>query len=120
MQARVGDTAMHGLLASLDHSGTRVATTAERGFLAALEGGCQVPIGALAAVDPSSSDGRMVLNGFVSDTGGNQFIRGSIVVDITAPAESGWTLAAELRRRGATELLSEPTTLDQSIAPQPE
>lgn len=120
VQARAGDNEMHALLASLDHSGTRVATTAERGFLAALEGGCQVPIGALAAVDLSSPDGRMLLQGFVSDTGGNVFVRGSIVVDVAAPAESGRALAAELRGRGAIELLRELRARDQSIAPQPE
>ena len=43
----------------LDHAATRAAVTAERGVLAALGGGCQVPIGAHAtcrtAVSPASA-----------------------------------------------------------------
>ena len=35
----------------LDHPPTRAAVTAERGLLAALGGGCQVPIGAHATVE---------------------------------------------------------------------
>src|SRR5262252_8793867 len=35
---------------ALDHAATRAAVTAERGVLAALRGGCQVPIGAHATV----------------------------------------------------------------------
>src|SRR5690349_19684528 len=37
--------------AALDHPSTRAAVTAERGVLATLGGGCQVPIGAHATVD---------------------------------------------------------------------
>src|SRR3954463_15052208 len=47
IQARSDDPRMTSLLAPLDHEPTSIATRAERAFLAALEGGCQVPIGAL-------------------------------------------------------------------------
>src|SRR5579864_2550182 len=43
--------------AALDHPATRAAVTAERAVLAALGGGCQVPIGAYATV----ADGRLRL-----------------------------------------------------------
>ena len=39
---------------SLDHPATHAAVTAERGVLAALGGGCQVPIGAHARVTGDS------------------------------------------------------------------
>ena len=46
VQARAHDERMTAILATLDHAHTRAAVTAERALLAALEGGCQVPIGA--------------------------------------------------------------------------
>src|SRR6266542_2654695 len=47
IQIRSGDSRMRDMLAPLDHAATSLATWAERAFLGALEGGCQVPIGAL-------------------------------------------------------------------------
>ncbi len=46
--ARAGDEAALQWLRSLDHGATRVAVTAERALLRRIEGGCQVPLGALA------------------------------------------------------------------------
>jgi hydroxymethylbilane synthase len=45
IEARKGDEATLAALAFLDHAETRFAVTAERAALAALGGGCQVPIG---------------------------------------------------------------------------
>jgi hydroxymethylbilane synthase len=45
IEARKGDHATLDALAFLDHADTRFAVTAERTALAALGGGCQVPIG---------------------------------------------------------------------------
>ncbi len=41
--------------AALDHADTHAAVTAERAFLGALGGGCQVPIGAYATVAGDTS-----------------------------------------------------------------
>src|SRR5256886_1697685 len=49
VQARADDDRIKQLLLPLDHEPTSIATRAERAFLAALEGGCQVPIGALVS-----------------------------------------------------------------------
>ena len=49
--ARVGDEAALQWLDALDHAPTRVAVTAERALLRRIEGGCQVPLGALATLD---------------------------------------------------------------------
>jgi hydroxymethylbilane synthase len=46
VQARANDAATLELLKPLDHAPTRAAATAERAFLRALGGGCQVPIAA--------------------------------------------------------------------------
>ena len=46
IECRVGDVALHAALQPLDDRATRTAVTAERACLAALGGGCLVPIGA--------------------------------------------------------------------------
>src|SRR6185503_14456915 len=71
VQIRTDDDATRALLAPLDHADTTLAATAERAFLAALEGGCQVPIGALAV---GRGDAR-VLHGFIADVKGLRVVR---------------------------------------------
>lgn len=117
VEMRGDDDELREILSHLDHGPTAIATRAERAFLAALEGGCQVPIGALAARD---GDGRLILHGFVSDTSGRDSVRGSAPVDEEAPESSGRALAADLRTRGASSLLMELRNSGQLIPPQPE
>ncbi|HEX2723044.1 MAG TPA: hydroxymethylbilane synthase [Gemmatimonadaceae bacterium] len=117
VEMRSDDEEMSDIFGHLNDVRTATATRAERAFLAALEGGCQVPIGALAAVDDS---GVLMLHGFVSDTGGRDFVRGSARVDNESPEASGRALAADLRTRGASSLLMELRNSPQLIPPQPE
>lgn len=117
VQIRSDDDEMRGLLKPLHHGPTDVAVRAERAFLSALEGGCQVPIGALAIYNDG---GTVTLHGFVSDVAGRDPVRGSGPLDIDSPEASGRALAADLRTRGATSLLMELRNSQQLIAPQPE
>jgi len=116
VQARADDDRALGILARLNHGPTAVAVTAERAFLAALEGGCQVPIGALVMSDASG----LVLYGLIAEVDGRRVLRGSIPVDPGDPAASGSTLAADLLRRGAAEILAGLRGLEAVPAPQPE
>lgn len=117
IEIRSDDEEMRELCATLHHHPTGIAVRAERAFLDALEGGCQVPIGALSSPDES---GTLVLHGFISDLRGREMIRGSIAVDENVPEESGRALAADLRTRGASSLLMDLRNSGQLIAPQPE
>lgn len=116
VEIREDDEEMKQLLAPLNHQPTSVAVRAERTFLSSLEGGCQVPIGALA----SGGEGSLTLHGFVSDVRGRDVVRGSVAVDPESPEKAGRTLAADLRTRGAASLLMELRSSGQMIAPQPE
>jgi hydroxymethylbilane synthase len=49
--ARSDDRQALRWLHGLDHPYSRIATTAERGLLKRIEGGCQVPLGALATIE---------------------------------------------------------------------
>jgi hydroxymethylbilane synthase len=76
-------------LASLNDPDTMRDVTAERTMLAALDGGCQVPIGGLVV--------RGVLYGFVAEIDGTGVRRDSEPVDPTNPAAAGLALAARFR-----------------------
>jgi hydroxymethylbilane synthase len=117
IQMRTDDDEMRSILAPLDHPPTSLATTAERSFLAGLDGGCQVPIGALAS---RTSTDELILHGFVSDLRGKNVVRGSRAVNRSDPAKTGALLAAELRLRGASSLLAELRATESVIVPQPE
>lgn len=117
VQARADDHHLGVILASLDDAPTTLATTAERAFLAALEGGCQVPIAALAARD---SGATWQLHGLVADLSGATVIRGSLAADPADPASSGRALAGALQARGADELLRSVRESAVLPAPQPE
>ncbi len=103
IQVREHDTEVRGIVAKLNHQPTMDATTCERAFLAALDGGCQVPIGALMTV---SNGGRRTLHGLVAGLDGSPMLRATTVVgdDIVASAE---LLAGELVAAGAAEILAE-------------
>jgi hydroxymethylbilane synthase len=94
---------MAELLAFLDHRETKIRVQAERGFLAGLEGGCQVPIAAHSQV----AGGLVLLTGFVADTDGSRAVR----LDNAGPVDQAWDVGAELARKvldaGAAAVLAE-------------
>ncbi|HWB83531.1 MAG TPA: hydroxymethylbilane synthase [Bryobacteraceae bacterium] len=89
--------------AALDHTDTRAAVTAERGVLAALGGGCQVPIGALATVEGNEIHLRAV----VASPDGIELIRGARLGPIGEAGSLGRDLGVELLHRGARRILEE-------------
>ncbi|MGH7603820.1 MAG: hydroxymethylbilane synthase [Gemmatimonadaceae bacterium] len=117
VQARTEDTRFNEILMSLNDEATSVATRAERAFLAALDGGCQVPIGAIVTGDDAS---RPTLYGMLADVTGKHIVRGSLPLDPDFPESTGEALAAEIRSRGGSSLLIELRQLSGLPAPQPE
>lgn len=115
VQIRDEDQHMRQLVTVMHDEETAIRVRAERAFLGALEGGCQVPIGAAAV-----GDVEMMLHGFISDVNGRHVVRGSHAVDTDNPELSGIRLANELRSRGATEILEGLRRAEQVPAPQPE
>ena len=88
-------------VALLDHADTHTAVVAERAVLAALGGGCQVPIGAYATV----SEGRVRVLAIVAAPDGSQVIRAEAEGEAAESAGIGARLAADLLERGAREIL---------------
>jgi hydroxymethylbilane synthase len=103
VQARAGDQRVLAWLAPLDHAPTRIATRAERALLARLEGGCQIPVGALAEV----ADGVLKLRGEVCSLDGARTVTGCREGDPAEPERLGTELAEELAGLGAAAILAE-------------
>ncbi|CAN5875012.1 hydroxymethylbilane synthase [soil metagenome] len=116
IQTRLDDERMRGLVEAMNHAPTMRAVTAERAFLAALEGGCQVPIGALSV----ETDGASTLHGMIADINCVRVVRGSVAVDDEDPALSGIRLANQLRGEGASDILEGLRRAIHLPSPQPE
>lgn len=101
VEVRADDKEVRGLVSQIDHEESRWAITAERALLKKLEGGCQIPIGALGTVE----GGRLNLEGVVASLDGEQLVRGSLVGDASEAVEIGVNLAENLVRLGAGEIL---------------
>jgi hydroxymethylbilane synthase len=99
IECRSNDEDARSLLAEIDDAETHRAIAAERTFLRTLQGGCQLPIGALATIQGS----RIHLRGNVTSRDGNEQFAGEAHGD--DPHEVGARLADELLRQGAKKLL---------------
>ncbi len=89
------------VLARVNHLATWAAVTAERAFLAALEGGCAAPIGAFARVEGQS----LVLAGLVASTDGRTVLRFRAAGAVESAQDLGASLAEQARNAGAEKLL---------------
>ena len=78
-------------------------TIAERSFLRSLEGGCQVPIAALATLNCA----RLSLDGLVAGLAGSPLLRDRADGAVGHPQEIGVKLAALLLDRGAGKILAD-------------
>jgi hydroxymethylbilane synthase len=101
VEMRNDDEEAHTLFQSLTCTATQAAVTAERTFLARLQGGCQVPIAAWATVD----DSRLCLRGMISDIDGLTLLQGERWGLVHAPEQVGTVLAEELLQRGGEAIL---------------
>jgi hydroxymethylbilane synthase len=101
VEMRSDDEEAHTLFQPLTCMATQAAVTAERTFLARLEGGCQVPIAAWATVD----DSRLCLRGMISDIDGLTLLQGERWGLVHAPEQVGTVLAEELLQRGGEAIL---------------
>ncbi|ACY48774.1 hydroxymethylbilane synthase [Rhodothermus marinus] len=95
---------VRALLQALHHAPTAAAVRAERALLHALQGGCQVPVAALAAVE---ADGTLVLRGRVVSLDGRQLVEGVQRGAMAEPEAVGEALAETLLQQGARAILEE-------------
>ena len=103
VQCRLKDTEAGDLLAPLDDAETRTAIIAERALLGALQGGCQVPLGAWARVER----GELVLDACVCSVDGSQYVKQRATALPDQAAQLGEHMARILIEAGAQSILEE-------------
>lgn len=86
---------------ALNHEPSETCIRAERAMLKALEGGCRVPVGALASVQGS----KVRIQGVVASPDGAHMYRGK--AEGEEPEETGGRLAWDLLKQGAAVVLDE-------------
>ncbi|MFD5898697.1 MULTISPECIES: hydroxymethylbilane synthase [unclassified Streptomyces] len=115
VECAASDPELAAALAGLDDPHTRIAVTAERSLLAALEAGCSAPVGALADLLGDGQDTRFVnelrLRGVVGTTDGSTLVQLSITGPVpTSHGDAvalGRELASEMLAKGAAGLMGE-------------
>ncbi len=103
VEARQFDADTLELVLELDHEETHIALEAERAFLRALGGGCQVPIGAHATL---SAD-QLTLKAVVGSLDGKQIFKSEKTGIPQRAREIGESLGKEMLEQGAGKLLDE-------------
>ncbi len=101
IECRCDDQEVRSLLARLDDAPTRIAVTAERAFLAELQGGCRVPLAGHATL----SEGRLRLRGLVGTPDGAKVIRGERSGPSQTAVEIGKALAEQIGSQGGRDIL---------------
>jgi hydroxymethylbilane synthase len=91
LEIRLDDARAQSFCDALNHHETRIAVTAERAFLAALDGSCRTPIAALARVDGGDVD----VQGLVARPDGTAIVR----VRERAPIADAARLGDEMGQR---------------------
>jgi hydroxymethylbilane synthase len=103
VEMRKDDADVQELMAHLEDAATRAAVTGERALLRELEGGCQIPIGALGVLE----NGILTLTGMVASLDGTKLIRDTISGDPIDAEKLGIELAGKLVAMGADKILAE-------------
>ncbi len=103
IEGREDDGFVQDLVSRLEHRPTRVTVTAERTFLARLEGGCQVPIAGHAVLEGE----ELTLDGLVASVDGTRYVRYSLSGSAQEAEFLGTKVAEELLERGAHLILQE-------------
>lgn len=103
IEIREGDQEIISLVKTIEHRESHYAITAERALLRKLEGGCQVPIGALAQVDGEV----LTLEATIVSLDGTKSVRMKHSGPVEKADEIGLKLAEHLLAAGGHEILEQ-------------
>lgn len=109
VECRTADRSLLRVLAGLEHSPSRCAVSAERGFLAQLEGGCSVPLAGYATLEGE----EVFLRGLIGSPDGKRVLRAQRRGRVEDAERVGQDLASELLARGGSEILASWGTASQ-------
>lgn len=103
------------LASRLDDPVSSARVIAERSFARAMEGGCSVPLGCLAAVEGD----RMIVNGFLGHPDAGMSMRDRISGRVREAAALGTELADAIISCGGREILDELREVEPLPIPEP-
>jgi len=103
VEMRENDEEILKIVKTIEDQEATWAILAERGLLRTLEGGCQIPIGALGTVDGDS----LHLKGLVASLDGKTVLRDEISGKVQDAEKLGIELGRKLSAQGADEILCE-------------
>jgi hydroxymethylbilane synthase len=103
LEARRDDQRVLDMIGFLNHEETAVTVSAERAFLAGMEGGCQVPLAALGRLEGD----RVVVSGLVADVEGRRYYQGQKEAPAGRAVEAGRALAEDLLAQGGRAVMDE-------------
>jgi hydroxymethylbilane synthase len=101
IEVREDDTRAREVVAALNDATSRAALAAEQAVVAALGGGCQLPLGAFARV----TDGRIDVRAVAASLDGTRTVHAHATGAEADAAGTGARVAQDLAFRGAMELL---------------
>ncbi len=99
------------MLKKINDEKTFIAVRAERALLKALEGGCQVPIGAYGEVKLNG----LIIDAIVGSVDGLVTYRGKLRGSKKYPEKLGIKMAAQLLKAGASEILNDIYNKERSL-----
>ena len=102
IEIRDDNERVRNLLAPLDHPETAACASAERAFLATLDGSCRTPIAALATI----ADGRLALDAAIVSPDGRKLHRTRRDGASADAAALGRDAGAELKARGGPDFFA--------------
>ena len=112
LEGRADDARVRELVGALEHRATSVAVRAERALMQALQGGCQVPIGALGELLSDGAEGAagagdaLRLRAFVGSLDGRDTVVDELAGPASAPEVLGRKLAGRLLAGGGERILA--------------
>jgi len=107
VETRKGDTGILDIIGKINDQRTWVEVEAERSFMAQMEGGCQVPVAAIAGIQ----DERLVLQGLVSSLDGKRIFRAQLAGSMDEAEQLGKKLGMQMLESGAGQVLEEIRTM---------
>ncbi len=101
IQTRSDDTEIVNIISQLDDADARVTAETERHILAAMHGGCSIPLGAYSHVDGDT----MTIHAVVSDPDGTRYIECTETCPVSEAKQTAEKLVEQLFAAGAKDIL---------------
>lgn len=101
IETRKADTAISGIVDHINNKAAFTAAAAERAFLKALEGGCQIPVGCITSVN----ENEFYITGAIFDLEGRKTIKKSLASNPEKSEETAVELALSILGDGGKKIL---------------